>query len=388
MQLIEVNSPALALQFHEVPFRLYRSDPQWIPAIRQDVEKLFDPAKNKLFKEGAKAIRWLLADEKGELIGRIAAFVNPRALIPGKMQAGGMGFFDCIDNQEAADILLTAAKEWLQKLGMEAMDGPVNLGDRQQFWGCQVSNWEEPPIYPMNYNPPYAQRLLEHYGFEVYFNQFLYHRVINVPAQPVFYRKVALLHRVPDLKVTDIRGIPLEKVAEDFRAVYNSGWGGHSHFKELSSEAALKIMKAMKPAIDPEIIFFVYQKEVPLAFFINLPELNQIFRHVNGNMNWLGKLKFLYHKLRKTPNRMTGIVFGVVREWHGKGLEALMIVHSEKAVPLKGQYYDTVLSWIGDFNPKMIRVAENLGASVWRKYHTYRYQFDRNIPFERAPIVE
>lgn len=387
MLLQEVNNRESIRLFHEVPFRLYGDDPKWIPALKQDVEKLFDTEKNKLFKEGGKSIRWLLLDDKGQLLGRLAAFVNPRALIAGQMQAGGIGFFDCIDDFGAATMLLDAGRDWLKQQGMEAMDGPVNFGDRQQFWGCQVSNWDESPIYPMNYNPPYAHKLFERYGFGIYFRQFVFHRRVDIPAQPVFYRKVAQLQD-SGLVVKDIRGVSLEKVAEDFRKVYNGGWGGHAHFKELSSEAAQKIMKAMKPAIDPEIIIFVYDKEEPVAFYVNLPELNEIFCHVNGDMNLMGKLKFLYHKMRKTPRRMTGIVFGVVREWQGKGLEALMIVYGEQTIAKRGQYKDTVLSWIGDFNPKMLRVAENLGATVWREFHTYRYQFDRNRPFERAPITE
>lgn len=386
MQLTEVRDSGTVSAFHRVPFALYREDPHWIPMIRQDIEKLFDPQKNKLFKEGGKAIRWVLKDGD-KLIGRVAAFVNPRALKEELMKAGGIGFLDCINDPAALRILLDASRDWLEQQGMEAMDGPVNFGDRQQYWGCQVSHWAEPPIYPMNYNPPYLHKLLEDYGFGIYFKQFVFWRDVSVPAQAIFYRKVNQLND-PDLTVRNIVGVSLEKVAEDFRKVYNGGWGGHAHFKELSKDAAMRIMKAMKPAIDPEIIIFAYYKEEPVAFYVNLPELNQIFRHVNGNMNLIGKLKFLWHKYRKTPTRMTGIVFGVTKEWQGKGLEALMIVYGEKTIGKRGHYKDTVLSWIGDFNPKMIKVAENLGATVWRTFHTYRYQFDRSLPFERAKVVE
>lgn len=388
MQLAEVTTPELVKTFHEVPFILYRkNDPQWIPALKQDVEKLFDPEKNKLFSEGGKAKRWILFDENKKAIGRVAAFVNPRTLHEGKIRTGGLGFFDCIDSQEAADILFDCVKNYLKDLGMEAMDGPINFGDRQQFWGCQVSNWQDPPIYPMNYSPVYAHRLFENYGFQVYFRQFVYHRKIDVKTPEIFLRKVRQIRDSGGLRMTDIRGMSMEKVAEDFRTVYNNGWGGHSHFRELTEDASRKIMKAMKPAIDPEVIYFVYYQEKPVAFYVSLPELNQIFRYVNGDLNWLGKLKFLYHKLRRTPDRLTGLVFGVDREWHGKGLEAMMIVLATELLVAKGQYKDTVLAWVGDFNPKMIRVVENLGTSVYREFNTYRYLFDRNMPFERAPEV-
>ena len=388
MQLIEVNSAKLIRSFHQIPFELYKNDPHWIPHIKQDIEKVFDRNKNKLFKEGGNAIRWILQNDEGKNIGRIAAFINPRVVETTKFKTGGVGFFECINDKSAANYLFESSKKWLQEQGMEAMDGPINFGDRNQYWGCQITNFEEPPIYPMNYNLPYYRELFEAYGFQTYFEQYMYWRDIHVPAQEIFKRKFNQLKANEDFIITNIKGFKAEKVAYDFAKVYNGAWGGHSHFKPMTNEAALKIMKAMWPAVDPEIVIFVYYKNEPLAFYINLPELNQIFKYVNGNMNWLGKLKFIYHKYKKTPTRMTGIIFGVVREWHGKGLDAAMIVYGEKTIANSDHYRDTVLSWIGDFNPKMIKVAENLGTKLWRTFITYRYQFDRSAPFERAPIVE
>jgi hypothetical protein len=85
---------------------------------------------------------------------------------------------------------------------------------------------------------------------------------------------------------------------------------------------------------------------------------------------------------------MTGIIFGVIQEWHGKGLEAALIVYSEKTIGKNQVYKDTVINWVGDFNPKMLKVIQNLGTTLWRSLITYRYQFDQSKPFERAPMVE
>jgi hypothetical protein len=388
MKLISVNSRRYIAAFHALPFRIYKNDPQWIPYIKQEVEKVFSPDKNKLYGEGAEAIRWVLENDKGEVIGRVAAFINPRTSGQGKFKTGGMGFFECINDQKSANLLFDACRDWLTERGCEAMDGPINFGDRDRYWGCQVTNWEEGPIYPMNYNPPYYPILFEQYGFGIYFKQFLYWRSVREKAQPIFHRKYNQLKEDPDFQVTNIRGMKLSKVAEDFRTVYNAAWGGHSHFKEMSASAAQKIMNALAPVLDRDIVIFAYHKDKPIGFYVSIPELNQIFRYVNGNLNWLGKLKFLYHKKRKSANRMTGLVFGVVKDWQGKGVEAAMIVYAENTIVKAGIYSDTVLTWIGDFNPKMIKVTENLGTTLWRTLQTYRYQFDRSLPFERAPVVD
>lgn len=387
MQLIEVKNAKDIESFFAVPFTIYVGDKNWVPNLRQDIEKIFDPATNKIFAEGGEAIRWILKNNEGKTIGRVAAFVNPRVVDTTSFKTGGMGFFECINDEKAAFLLFDACKKWLEERGMEAMDGPVNFGDRNMFWGCMTSNFEEPPVYQMNYNPAYYADFFEKYGFGTYFNQFVFWRSLEVSAQPIFHRKYNQMKDDPNFEFRDINGMELDQVAEDFRTVYNGAWGGHSHFKEISESAAKKLMKSLKPVLDRDIILFIYYKKEPIAFFVNIPELNQIFKYVNGDLNLVGKLKFLYNKWKNPPTRMLGLVFGVVKEWQGKGIDAALIVFGEKSIIDKKKYKDTVLTWIGDFNPKMIKIAENLGTTLWRSYKTYRYQFDRSLPFERAPIV-
>ena len=388
MQIIEINSKRLIADFHQLPFEFYKNDPYWIPYLKQDVEKVFDPNFNKLYKEGGVSIRWLFKDGNGKYVGRVAAFINPKTIDTTNFKTGGIGFFESINDQATANFIFDTCKNWLAEKGIEAMDGPINFGDRNQFWGCQTDSFTEPPIYQMNYNPAYYPTLFETYGFQTYFNQYMYWRSTSEPAQPIFHRKYKQISQDPDFKICNIQGMSIEKVAKDFSTVYNGAWGGHSHFKPIQFDTSLKIMKSMWPAVDPEIVIFMYYKEEPVAFYLNLPELNQIFKHVHGDLNWLGKLKFVYHKWRKTTNRMTGIIFGVIQEWHGKGLEAALIVYSEKNIGKNQVYKDTVINWVGDFNPKMLKVIQNLGTTLWRSLITYRYQFDRSKPFERAPMVE
>ncbi len=388
MMRIETARPGRILHdWMRLPWSIYKTDDNWIPHLKQDIEKVFDPERNKLF-QGGEAERWVLYDGQGKAIGRIAAFINPKTAHTDKQQpTGGCGFFECIDDQAAADRLFDTARDWLEQRGMQAMDGPVNFGERNMFWGLLIENHTDPPIYGTNYNPPYYVQLFERYGFGLYFRQLFYKRVVSTPIQPIFHRKYAQLRNDPDFKVRDVRGLSVERIAEDFRSVLNSAWVDHENFKPMSAEVALKTVKAMKPVMDPRILVFVDHKEKPVAFFINLPELNEIFRYVNGDLDWIGKLKFLWHKWRGTVKTMTGIVFGVAKEWQGKGLEGAMIVHTAEQLIAQGTYQDTVLTWIGDFNPRMLKVCENLGASNYRTLATYRYLFDRTKPFERLPII-
>lgn len=387
MRAVLVNDKSTLKNFHKVAEIIYAKDPNYIPHIKQDIDKIFDPGKNKLLKDG-KAERWVFYNDKNELIGRVAAFINPKTAYSENQPTGGIGFFESLNDQSIANFIIDTGKNWLESEGMEAMDGPVNLGERNQFWGCLTENFTDPNSYAMNYNPPYYPNLFESYGFKTYFYQYLYKRPVVLAVQDVFVRKVDRLREVSNIRVSTVVGKSLTQVAEDFRTVYNAAWGGHDHFKPLTSDAAQKIMNSLKPIIDKRIVFFAYQNDDPIGFFVNIPELNEIFKHVNGNLNWIGKIKFLYHKWKRTPQTMVGIVFGVSREWHGKGVEGALIHWAGDYLKKKTQYNEIVMTWVGDFNPKMIKVCENLGAERYREMKTYRFLFDSSVPFERCPIVE
>jgi GNAT superfamily N-acetyltransferase len=382
----KVENKAQIRRFHELPFALYKRNPLWIPHLKQDVEKVFDASKNKAFR-GGEAQRWLLLDSSGRDVGRVAAFYNQKTAKSFAQPTGGLGFFECIEDVRAAFTLFDCCKAWLQEKGMEAMDGPINFGEKNAFWGLLVDGYEHQPAYQINYNPPYYQDFFESYGFKTYYEQYVFWRRTDSPAQEIFVRKAEMLKFVQGFEVRTVRGVSEDQLARDFLAVYNEAWGKHAGFSPMKLAQAQAIMKAIKPVKDPEISLFAFYKDKPIGFYINLPELNQIFKYVRGNLNLWGKLLFLWHKWRRTPHTMYGIVFGIVPEWQGKGVEGAMIKYAEDHIVPKGQYVDTIITWIGDFNLKMLRICENLNAQKQRTLITYRYLFDREKPFERHPFI-
>src|SRR5580765_4543870 len=191
MQLTVVSDKT-AREFLEANVVINKNDPNYIRPLDKDINEVFDPKKNKAFRHG-EAIRWILKDEDGKLIGRIAAFVNKKYKNKGDdLPVGGVGFFDCINDQNAADMLFDVAKHWLMQRGMQAMDGPVNFGERDRWWGLLVEGFE-PPVYCMNYNPPYYRELFENYGFKNFFNQHCYAIKVTESLQEKFFVRHALI---------------------------------------------------------------------------------------------------------------------------------------------------------------------------------------------------
>lgn len=387
MNLIEVNTPALEKEFVLMAVKLYRNEKNWIRPLDQDIEGLFHPETNKLFRNGAKSMRWLLQDQNGDTIGRIAAFINPK--MKEKQPTGGVGFFECIQDQKAGFLLFDTAKAWLQTEGMEAMDGPINFGERDKWWGLLVDGFTE-PNYNMPWNFSYYQEFFEAYGFQLYFKQFTYARnVQNVGFDDKMVARAEVIMANPDYQFRYIKGKELkENAPEYFMTVYNKAWARHMG-KSLALKEAQIMFAKMQPIIDERLIYFGFYKNEPVSFFIQIPEINQIFKHVNGKLDWIGKLKFLWHRTFSPPNKMLGLVFGVVPEHQAKGVESAMVVTYDKMSGKDSFPYKTIeMNWVGDFNPKMMRVCEQLLADIYKTHHTYRFLFDRTKLFERHPIFE
>lgn len=386
MKIVEIVDSSQKREFLEFPTRLYKNEKSWIRPLDKDINGVFDPKVNKFFRHG-EATRWLLLDDSGNTIGQVAAFINKKTAKTTEYINGGMGFFECINDQKAAFLLFDTCKNWLSERGMEAMDGPINFGERHNWWGLLVKGFEE-PNYCMPYHFPYYQDLFEAYGFKVYFEQYTYHRKVEDPLPPIYQDKADRINRDPNFRFEHIRKSKLEKYGEDFRYIYNKAWVNHAGVREMSKAQAMANMNQLKPVLDEELIWFAYYNEEPIAFFIMIPELNQIFKNLNGNLNWFGKLKFLYYKMTGVCKKMFGVAFGVIPEFQSRGMEGAIVMAAAKVVQPSGRYTDFEMNWIGSFNPKMIRICESVGAKVVKTHFTYRYIFDRSKPFFAAKIID
>jgi len=385
--IVRVDTPELEKAFYRLPEIIYTNDPNWIRPLINDVKKVFDPRQNPFFEHG-ELDRWILKDTQGKVIGRVAAFIDEKKAHTFRQPTGGMGFFECVNNQDAAFLLFDTAKAWLAARGMEAMDGPVNFGERSQFWGLMVENDMDTP-YQHCYNPLYYKDFFEAYGFQLYFEQlfFRYHMTQGMPKQ--YYLFAERFERSGRYRVEHFRLAEKAKYMQDFLTVYNNAWRTHDNFKELSLEQVESIFDSIKPIVDEAAIWFAYIDDQPASFFFMIPEINQIFKHINtGKMRLIDKLKFAWHKYTGKCRRLVILAFGVSAEYQKKGVEAVMMANIEKYLKANRKYESVVVAWIGDFNPKMVNMLGKFNTEISRRAVTYRKLFDPNAPFERSPILD
>ena len=269
MTILPVNDSATESEFLQVPLHIYRNDASWIQPLEKDIRQVFDPNKNKCFRFGT-AQRWILKNSEGQLIGRIAAFIYKKYKNKGDaFKVGGIGFFECVNQQEAADLLFDNARYWLMNQGVQAMDGPINFGERDKWWGLLVEGFHE-PLYGMNYNPPYYKSLFEQYGFKPFYDQICMGMDLRKQLSDRIHQRHALVANDSDFSARHIQKNDLKTYASHFAEVYNKAWAGHGGLKQMEERTVITMFKSMKPIIDEKISWFVYYKNEtkgPKLFF-------------------------------------------------------------------------------------------------------------------------
>ncbi len=378
-----VETPKQVKDFLKVSVNIYKNDKNWIRPLDKDILAVFDKKINKQLRKSI-FMRWVVYNNN-QPIGRIAAFCTPSK----SGVDGGVGFFECIDSQEVANRLFNTAKDWLTDNGADSMTGPINLGDRDKWWGLLVEGFTQ-PNYTVNYNPSYYIDLFEDYGFKNFFNQYTYHRKIaGGTLDPSFAEKAKRIEANPAFHIERIDKRNKDKYSLDFMEIFNKAWATFPGVQKMSPVHVKSLMKSLKSILDTRLTYFAYYNNAPVAFFIMIPDINSTIRKFNGKMNIINKVRFaLDFKLLNRPKKAVGLIFGIVPEHQRKGIHGYIInAFAKEATKKSFQYTDLELNWIGDFNPTMMKICEQIGGKIIKKHVTYKYMFNNQQEFKRAEKV-
>lgn len=385
MYIKEVVLPADRKVWHKFQRELYQGDPCFSAPFETIIEAIFTPGRNEFLAHG-EATRFLLYNDNEQIIGRVATFINTQKAYNFRQPTGGMGFFECIDSQAAANMLFDACKTWLAQRGMEAMDGPINFGENDNYWGLLVEGFSASG-WGMNYNPPYYKQLFENYGFKFYFEQISNLLDYRKPIPERFWKVADWVAAKSEYSCRHLDLKQAERYMHDMKEVYDDAWRYHENFVPLQTETMEKELREAKGLIDEELIWFAYHKNEPIAFLIMFPDASPIFRKFNGRLNLINKLRFLWMKHRHRMHRTRVTIMGVKPRYQRSGIESLIFRHLTRKLDQKPWITHIELSWVGDFNPKMRALHESVGAEFHQRHYTYRCLFDPDNHFERSEVI-
>jgi len=382
-KLIEVKQPQDWRLFHQVAHRVYKNYPHWIAPLEKDIEGIFDPSSNRTFEHGEAAV-YVLLDDQGQPAGRIAAFVDHSKNKDASHALGGVGFFECIDHREYVFTLLQQAETFLRERGVKAIDGIVNFGERDKFWGILAKGYELAPLFQENYHPPYYLSFFEEAGYLPYEQVLtLSGRLRDVPIS-TFIKVAERIKKSNNVRVENFDFRQLDKYARDFAAVYNAAFADKAHFKPVEVHTVKKMMTDAKVILDPRLISIAYWDEEPVGFAALFPDINPILKFAKGRLSGWRVPVFLLKKMMANPDAR-GVAAGVKPEFQSKGVMACIVAHM---YPYNKQRDEFKLATVRSNNHHALSVYAKLGAKPEKAHITLRKPLTPDITVDKYPFVE
>lgn len=368
-----VATPADWNTFIDLPWKIYGEDPNWVPPLRIAVKDLLDVRKNPFFKHAF--MHPVLAFRGDECVGRIVGVVDENHNKFHSEKTAFFGFFESIDDQAVADLLLDEVAKWSRSKGMETLRGPMNPSTNHEC-GLLVEGFNDPPSVMMTYNPPYYGPLLEKWGLAKSKDLLAY----NVDGRTAKFSDRLLAHaeKLKKGKTVSFRPINMkdfDREIERILEIYNDAWEKNWGFVPMDEEEFRHMAKDMKAILDPELLLIAEVRGEPAAFALTLPDVNQAIRKVrDGKLFPTGLLKLLWNTKgpgkRKTINRCRILTLGIKQAYREYGIGPLLYAEYYRRGPALG-YPVGEASWILEDNRAMNKALKHMCGERTKVYRIY-----------------
>jgi len=353
--------------FIQFPYSHYSEDQYWVPPLIMEQKKLLNEDKNP-FYENAE-IRLFLAYRNHKPAGRIAAIIDHRYNEFHDTKTGFFGFFESIDQQSTANLMVRVATDWLRNQGMEDVLGPTNPGMMDEI-GILVDGFDKYPAILLPYHKPYYDKLLKEAGFEKAQDLLTYDVNQDGVDRERMNRAMQIVKkRLPEITIRKIRLKKIKDEIKIIREIYNAAWKNNWGFIPLTEAEFDYMASDLKMIVNDNFAHIAEVNGKPIAFSVALPDYNQILRDMDGKLFPTGWMKILWN--RKKINKIRTALMGVIPEFQGKGVDALL--HREAIENgLKEDFYSSEIGWILESNVQMNRVAEKIGGTHDKTYRMYK----------------
>ena len=367
MEVRPVRTAGDLKQFLELPYRLYCHDPIWVPPLRDEQRGQFDARRNPMLEHCEREL--FLLQEGSTTIGRIAAFVDALATAFWKEDIGLFGYFECVQDPEAARVLLEAARSWLRSRGMQAMRGPWTFVSQE--WGMVVDGFAPPPVVMAPYNPPFYNEYLTTFGLEKV-KDLLCWKVSAEEGYQIPDRILTLTDAVRRRYGIKVRPLDLRRFEDEVRLIERlsnasliSNWG----YSPVTDAEVRATARDLRPVIQPQAVLFAEDAQGrAVGFAIAIPDVNHLLRGLNGRLLPLGWLKLLLGIPRLKRYRMFAL--GVIPEFQGKAVDSLLYRALYDALYSPQLWME--INYVLEDNYPMVNAIKKLGASPLRRYRVYQ----------------
>ncbi len=370
MSEIEVQAVATRRQkkqFFQLPWRLYRGDPNWVPPLRQTQLELLNFKPHPFYDEAK--IQTFLALRRGEPCGRVAAIINPTHNDRAKDKLGFFGFFESEDDPQTAAALFAAARQWLADRGMTAIRGPINPSLNYEC-GLLIDGFDSPPTFMMTYNRPFYARLIEGCGFSKSQDLYAYWGHVNM-LQELDKKLQFIIDEAKRRFHVELRNLDRSRFEEDVRMfldIYNRSLVGTWGFAPMSEREIEHASAGLRHLIVPELTAAAEVDGKMVGAVFGLLDYNPRIKQIDGRLFPFGFLRLLWNK-RAIP-RVRLVSTNVVPEYQKWGLGLVLL---NKLLPDALAYglQEAEFSWVLESNHLSKATLERGGAKLVKSWRIY-----------------
>ena len=363
-------------RFVDLPFRLYRDDPNWVPPLKREALGLITPAKNGWFSHAEACL--FLAERGGAVVGRISAHIDTLALTMPPEQGfgpgvGQWGLFEAEDAGVAAR-LIVAVEAWLRDQGMTRALGPISMSIWEEP-GLLIQGFDHPPTVMMGHARPEYRGWIEGAGYHPVKQLFTYELDITRPFPPLVQRIVKSGEKNPRIRIRTVDKARFDEEAALILRILNDAWADNWGFVPLTEPEIADVGVKLKPIVYEDLIRVAELDGRPVAFMITLPDLNEMLKPLGGSLLPFGWARLLRWLRRPRVRTVRVPLMGVLKELQSTRLAsqlAFMLIETIRGEAnaefgiRRGE-----LGWVLDDNQGMTAIADAIGAKVNRVYRIY-----------------
>ena len=352
-------------RFISLPWKIYQGNPHWVPPLLSEQKLVLDREKGPFFEIGQA--EYFLALCEGEPVGRISAHTNQQWNQHYRDQKGFFGFFECIEDPEAASALFEAAEGWLRDRGKTSILGPMSFSIYDEL-GLLIDCFDQDPVVLLTYNPPYYVDLIEGRGFNKAIDWYAYLMTDQVAVNPVLFEVRDRVCRRNGLVIRHARMSQFKEEAERAKSIFNEAWSenwGHLPFTDRQFD---HLAKGLRMILDERLLFFGEIQGKAIGVCVSIPDVNQALKPANGRLLPFG----WYHLWRglKQVKKLRTIIMGVKKEHRHTGIDVAFYVETIEKGKAIG-YTESECSLVVETNTWMRKALGDLGARIYKTYRLY-----------------
>ena len=367
VEIVAVQDKQSLQQFVDLPYRLYRHHPYWVPPLRMAQKELLNTRKHPFYAHAE--MQCFLARRNGEVCGRIGAILDRKHNEFHNEEAGFFGFFESTDDVEVARAVLAAARKWLLERGAKVIRGPVSPSMNYEC-GMLVEGFDSSPNVMMPYNSPSYPRMLEAVGLRKCKDLLAYW---STPTEVNGAKVERVARHAAGSQGVHIRTLNMrefDKEVQEIWRLYNSTWARNWGFVPMTREEFLHEAAEMKQILKPELVLVGEVEGRAVGFALALPNINLALKHAGGNLFPLGLVQ---NPVSSTiDQRIACGALGVVEEYRTVGVAAGFYAELIRNARRLG-YGLSEMSWILEDNVLMNRSLKTMGAKKYKTYRIYEW---------------